>query len=85
MSPVRACVVEGCRNRVQHHREGLCDPHFRQEQRERQRARERRGIRETGQAREQGCPEVEITDGHMAWWVSAAAWERRGLFVRSLV
>lgn len=81
MAGVRTCMVMGCRNAVHHYREGLCQAHSRQRQRELHAQRVRRGIRETGQARVQalaGVPELELTDGQMTWWVTTAAWERRG-------
>lgn len=81
------CAVEGCRRAIQHPRAGLCDTHFQRRQQELHEARERRGIHETGREREQGMEataEIELTDGQMAWWVTAAAWERRGWMVRRL-
>lgn len=84
MSAARRCAVDGCRNGVQHYREGLCDSHYRHQQLQILRTREQRGIRETGLARVRDEGEVELTDGHMCWWVTAAFWERKGLFVKGL-
>lgn len=81
------CAVEGCQRGVQHPRAGLCDTHEQRRQHDLFEARERRGIRETGRERVQdlvAIAEVELTDGQMAWWVTAAAWERRGWMVRRL-
>lgn len=81
------CAAEGCQRGVQHPRVGLCDTHYQRRQQELHVQRERRGIRETGRERQQGLEavaEIELTDGEMTWWVSAAAWERRGWVVRRL-
>lgn len=75
------CSVEGCLRKVQHPRLGLCGPHYQRRQLELHVQRERRGIRETGRERVQtlvAVAELELTDGQMTWWVTAALWERRG-------
>lgn len=81
MPGVRTCMILGCRRPVQHYRDGLCGEHARRRQVELHEQRERRGIRATGVQRMQALvavAEVELTDGQMTWWVTAAAWERRG-------
>lgn len=66
----RGCRVGGCPRPARAN--ALCTTHYQQQRR----AAPREAIYATGLARR---AEVQISDGRMAWWVSRANWQRRGL------